>query len=156
LLRKIGSFSDPRLYALTVAAQNLAKCTQPLVPERVFISGGGGSGGQAGDGQAGTGAGAFATNGVFGLLLNMLVAEKSGFNLVDQPAASDLHDFTDQIAKQAMEAIQQAVANNAVAPAVHQGNGSGPAPLPKIDQPPVAQVSPREKVASRASKKDGV
>ncbi len=52
LLRKISSFSDPRLYALTVAAQNLAKCSQPLVPERVFISGGGGSGGQAGDGQS--------------------------------------------------------------------------------------------------------
>ena len=78
LLRKISSFSDPRLYALTVAAQNLAKCSQPLVPERVFISGGGGSGGQSGDGQTGAGMGAVATNGVFGLLLNMLVAEKSG------------------------------------------------------------------------------
>ena len=40
LLRKISSFSDPRLYALTIAAQNLARCSQPLVPERVFISGG--------------------------------------------------------------------------------------------------------------------
>ncbi len=156
LLRKISSFSDPRLYALTVAAQNLAKCSQPLVPERVFISGGGGSGGQAGDGQFGTGTGAMATNGVFGLLLNMLVAEKSGFNLVDQPAAADLHDFTDQIAKQAMEAIQKAVANNAAAPAVHQGNGSGPAPISMIETPQVATVSPREKVAPKAAKKEGV
>ena len=40
LLQKIESFSDPRLYALSVVAQNLAKCTQPLVPERVFIAGG--------------------------------------------------------------------------------------------------------------------
>ena len=79
----------------------------------------------------------------------MLVAEKSGFNMVDQPGADDLHDFTDQIAKQAMEAIQQAVANNAVAPAVHQGNGAGPAPLSMIETPQVATVSPREKVASR-------
>ena len=63
LLRKINSFSDPRLYALTVAAQNLAKCSQPLVPERVFISGGGGSGGQAGDGQSGTGTGAWRPTG---------------------------------------------------------------------------------------------
>ena len=115
LLRKINSFSDPRLYALTVAAQNLAQCSQPLGSRAgVHLRGGGGSGGQSGDGQMGTGTGAFATNGVFGLLLNMLVAEKSGFNLVDQPAATDLHDFTDQIAKQAMEAIQKAVANNAV------------------------------------------
>jgi uncharacterized membrane protein YqiK len=156
LLRKINSFSDPRLYALTVAAQNLAKCSQPLVPERVFISGGGGSGGQGGDAQSGTGAGAFATNGVFGLLLNMLVAEKSGFNLVDHPGANDLHDFTDQIAKQAMEAIQKAVANNAVgATHGHQGNGAGPAPLPLIETPQVGAVSPREKVGTKGVKKDG-
>ncbi len=45
LVRKIQSFSDPRLYALSVVAQNLANCTQPLVPERVFIAGGAGSGG---------------------------------------------------------------------------------------------------------------
>ena len=31
-----------------------------------------------------------------------------------------------------------------------------PAPLPKIEQPQVANVSPREKVASKATKKDGV
>ena len=42
LLQKIESFSDPRLYALSIVAQNLAKCTQPLVPERVFIAGGAG------------------------------------------------------------------------------------------------------------------
>ena len=123
LLRKISSFSDPRLYALTVAAQNLAKCSQPLVPERVFITGGSGASGPSGDGQSG--AGSFASNGVFGLLLNLLVAEKSGFNLVDQSAAgSDLHEFTEKIAKQAMEAIQQAVAGNPAAPALHQGNGA--------------------------------
>lgn len=157
LLRKINSFSDPRLYALTVAAQNLARCSQPLVPERVFISGGGGTGGQPGDAQNGTGAGAFATNGVFGLLLNMLVAEKSGFNLVDHPGAGDLHDFTDQIAKQAMEAIQKAVANNAVAAApVHHGNGAGTAPLTMIETPQVETAVAREKGVVRGAKKDGV
>ncbi len=112
LLRKISSYSDPRLYALTVAAQNLAKCTQPLVPERVFISGGGGSAPQTGGADMASGVGASAASGVFGLLINMLVAEKSGFNLVDQPAAADLHDFTDQIAKQSMDAIKQAVASS--------------------------------------------
>ena len=155
LLRKIQSFSDPRLYALSIVAQNLAKCSQPLVPERVFISGGGGSGRPGGRWSIRNRYGAIASNGVFGLLLNMLVAEKSGFNLVDQPAAADLHDFTEQIAKQAMEAIQQAVANNAAAPAVHQGNGSGPAPISMIETPQVATVSPREKVAPKAAKKEG-
>ena len=50
LLRKIQSFSDPRLYALSIVAQGLAKCNQPLVPERVFISGGGGGAGSPSDG----------------------------------------------------------------------------------------------------------
>jgi hypothetical protein len=159
LLRKISSFSDPRLYALTIAAQNLAKCSQPLVPERVFISAGAGAGGAAGDGQAGTGMGAIASNGVFGLLLNMLVAEKSGFNLVDQPAGSDLHEFTEKIANQAMEAIQQAVAANAgTPPAGRQGNGNGvgSTPVPSLATPTVAPVTTRETADSKGKRKDGV
>jgi hypothetical protein len=153
LLRKISSFSDPRLYALTIAAQNLARCSQPLVPERVFISGGTGAGGPGADGQAA--AGSFASNGVFGLLLNMLVAEKSGFNLVDHPAGSDLHDFTEKIAKQAMEAIQDAVvARPAMSPTATQGNGAGqPSPAPKSAPPTVAVV--KEKSEARAARKDG-
>ena len=51
LLRKIQSFSDPRLYALSIVAQGLSKCNQPLVPERVFISGGGGGTGGPSDGS---------------------------------------------------------------------------------------------------------
>jgi hypothetical protein len=144
LLSKIHSFSDPRLYALTIAAQNLAKCSQPLVPERVFISAGAG-GGAAGDGQSG--AATFASNGVFGLLLNMLVAEKSGFNLVDHPAGSELQDFTDKIAKQAMEAIQQAVASNQAAPPeIHRGNGAAPT---------VVSASGREISETKPIRKDG-
>ena len=156
LLRKISSFSDPRLYALTIAAQNLAKCSQPLVPERVFISAG--AGGAAGDGQTGTGMGAIASNGVFGLLLNMLVAEKSGFNLVDQPAGSDLHDFTEKIGKKAMEAIQQAVAaNSGTPPAVRQGNGNGvgSAPVASLATPTVVPVPTRETTESKGKRKDG-
>ena len=39
LLRKIGSFGDPRLYALQLVAEQLSHASQPLVPERVFLSG---------------------------------------------------------------------------------------------------------------------
>src|SRR5947209_10207594 len=39
LLRKIQSFSDPRLYALAEVVDRLANSTQPLVPERVFLAG---------------------------------------------------------------------------------------------------------------------
>src|SRR5262249_3666788 len=133
LLRKIQSFSDPRLYALSIVAQGLSKCNQPLVPERVFISGGGGGTGSASDGP--TNVGALAGNGVFGLLLNMLVAEKSGFQPIDQPGNTDLRDFTEKVAKQAMEAIQQAVETSRKA-TPHQGNGATP-PSAKTTSPTV-------------------
>jgi len=47
LLRKIGSFGDPRLYALTLAAEHLSKSEQPLVPERMFVAGTNGKGSTA-------------------------------------------------------------------------------------------------------------
>lgn len=105
LLRKIESFADPRLYALSVAAQNLSRSTQPLVPERVFVAPGGGVDGSP------SGA-ASATGGVMGMLLSLLVAEKSGFDLTDASNASKtgLHDFVETITKQAMENIQEAMA----------------------------------------------
>ena len=48
LLQKIGSFGDPRLYALTQAAEHLSHSQQPLVPERVFMAGGESDGSAAG------------------------------------------------------------------------------------------------------------
>src|SRR5207253_3129281 len=73
LLRKIGSFGDPRLYALSLVAEHLAHSSQPLVPERLFMASSNGENGHAGGpGQ-----------GLLGLLINLLVAEKSGFQLSD-------------------------------------------------------------------------
>ncbi len=106
LLQKIQSFSDPRLYALSVVAQNLSKCSQPLVPERVFIAGGNG---QAADGAIPTAAGASAGSGIFGTLLSLLVAEKSGFGMVEPAAGSELQAFTEQVTRQAMESVRQAI-----------------------------------------------
>ena len=51
LLRKIGSFGDPRLYALSPVAEHLAQSTQPLVPERDVHRR---SERSSGDGRAGT------------------------------------------------------------------------------------------------------
>lgn len=122
LTRKIQSFSDPRLYALSVVAQNLANCTQPLVPERVFIAGGTGTGGSGGDGQSGVGAG--VGNGLVGLLLSLLVAEKSGFQLTEASGGSELEAFSERVTKHAMDAIEKAVlATNGAAPD-YQGNGT--------------------------------
>lgn len=99
LLRKISSFGDPRLYALSLVAEHMANSAQPLVPERVFMAGGGnGENGHA----------ANAGQGLLGLLINLLVAEKSGFQLSDQNALAGMQEFADRMSKEAMESMQQA------------------------------------------------
>jgi uncharacterized membrane protein YqiK len=146
LVRKIESFSDPRLYALSIVAQNLARCTQPLVPERVFIAGG--AGGAGTDGQPG--AAAAAGSGLLGMLVSLLVAEKSGFQLVDQPATSDLHDFTEKVTRQAMEAIQQAVSKGE-APVDRPDGTNGPGLATAVAAKPSGAPSRLESVESKKS-----
>ena len=94
LLRKISSFGDPRLYALSVVAEHLSHSAQPLVPDRLFVAG------ANGDGKATSG-------GMMGMLIDLLVAEKSGF----QPASSDdtqgLKDLADRMTAQAAEALAE-------------------------------------------------
>jgi len=63
--RKIASFGDPRLYALAQVAHRLSESKQPLVPERLLISGGA-------DGKSG--------QNLVGTLLSLMVAEKSVAN----------------------------------------------------------------------------
>ena len=70
LLEKISSFGDPRLYALSQVAGHMAHSRQPLVPQRLFVAGANGENGSLNP-----------SSGMFGLLLNLLVAEKSGFQL---------------------------------------------------------------------------
>ena len=108
LLRKIGSFGDPRLYALQLVAEQLAHASQPLVPERVFLSGGS-------DGAA------TPTSGMLGMLIQLLVAEKSGFAPVEAAAIDSLKDFTDRMTREAMESMQQAT----------QAKAEQPEPTPK-------------------------
>jgi uncharacterized membrane protein YqiK len=98
LLQKIGSFGDPRLYALTQAAEHLSHSQQPLVPERVFMAGGA---------ENGTGA---AGQGLLGTLISLLVAEKSGFQLTDANGhgLGSLQEFADRMTKEAMDSMQQA------------------------------------------------
>ncbi len=100
LLRKVASFGDPRLYALSVVAEQLTHSEQPLVPERVFMAGG--------DGQA-AGAG-----GMLAMLLNLLVAEKSGFLPVDSSELAGLKEVSERLAREAAESMRQASAPVAV------------------------------------------
>jgi hypothetical protein len=98
LLRKIGSFGDPRLYALSLVAEHLAESKQPLVPERVFIAGS--------NGENGNGHGANAGSGMLGMLINLLVAEKSGFQPSEGSSMTALQEFADKMTRDALATMQ--------------------------------------------------
>ncbi len=103
LLRKIQSYSDPRLYSLAQVASQMSQSKQPLVPERVFIAGGG-TGTGTGDSSTTSAA---AGQGILGLLVSLMVAEKSGFQLNDTTSSSALQEFADRMARQAMDAMEK-------------------------------------------------
>jgi uncharacterized membrane protein YqiK len=98
LLRKIQSFGDPRLFALSVVAEHLSHSNQPLVPERVFVAGANGENGHSNG----------ASQGMLGMLINLLVAEKSGFQPTDTAGMQTLTDFADKMTREAMDSMQQA------------------------------------------------
>jgi uncharacterized membrane protein YqiK len=96
LLRRIASYGDPRLYALSLVSKNLSQSKQPLVPERVFMASNGHEGNGASIPDANT------SGGLFGLLVSLLVAEKSGFQLgVDSPELADLRSFAEKVIAEA-------------------------------------------------------
>ncbi len=79
LRKKVTSYTDPRLYALSLVARNLAASRQPLVPERLFVAGG--------DGRAED---RLSAQGLLGTLIQLLVAEKAGFQPPAPQAAAPL------------------------------------------------------------------
>ena len=93
-LKKISSYGDPRLYALTLVADSLSASAQPLVPQRLFISGGGDGTGDQATGQ-----------GMLGLLVNLLVAEKSGLGGIGIDEADPLKRFADRMSEQVLETM---------------------------------------------------
>jgi uncharacterized membrane protein YqiK len=109
LLRKINSFGDPRLYALSGVAEHLAHSSQPLVPERVFVAG------MGADGTNGAG----GPGGMLGLLVSLLVAEKAGMPLSDGVDGAEMKELADRLTREAMESLQRQ--DSAVG---HNGSGA--------------------------------
>ena len=99
LARRIASYGDPRLYALAIATKELAQSAQPLVPERVFVAGehGGGSQQQTPTGQ-----------GMLGVLLQMMLAERSGIQTPDPVDHSRFKSLSDRMAADAMNSLEHA------------------------------------------------
>ena len=92
LLRKVSAFGDPRLYAASRVSEELSRSSQPLVPERLFLAGGDGAG-----------ANGSSAPGLVGVLLSLLVGEKSGFDLQETPELGRLKEFADQLAGHTMQ-----------------------------------------------------
>jgi uncharacterized membrane protein YqiK len=100
LSRKISSFGDPRLYAVNEVAERLANSAQPLVPQRLFITGG-----ANGDDKSPH------ASGLLGTLLSLLVAEKSGFQAPDRAQPESIQALVDQMSDQAVESMRHALEN---------------------------------------------
>ena len=66
-LQKVNAYRDPRLFALNLVAEQFSHSSQPLVPERLFITGNGEN-----DSQAGS---------LVGQLLSLLISEKSNIGI---------------------------------------------------------------------------
>ena len=99
LFQRIASYRDPRLYAMSLLAEQLSKSTQPLVPERVFVAGGSG-----GDGAA---TGPAQSTGLLGLLISLLVSEKSGFQAeASDPSLAEFKAFADRMTKQVIQSVE--------------------------------------------------
>jgi uncharacterized membrane protein YqiK len=91
LTQKIKGFGDPRLYALSLMAEKLSNSKQPLVPDRMFVTG-------PGNGTQG---------GLLGTLLNLLIAEKSGFAISGEPTKEPAIPQLDPIEPQTNGVLQE-------------------------------------------------
>lgn len=91
--RKVAAYGDPRLFAAALLAERLAASAQPLVPERVFVSG---TTGEAGG----------VTGGPLGTLLALLLGEKTGMgSFAESPEATEFKAECDRLARQAMGSL---------------------------------------------------
>src|SRR6185295_842539 len=103
LMQKVASYGDPRLFALSHVGAALAKSTQPLVPERVFLSGNGHDGNANGNGHDGGGSAAsIATSGLVGMLLQTLLAERTSFANGESQELAALKELTNRMTRETL------------------------------------------------------
>ena len=118
LMQKVNSYGDPRLFALSHVGSELAKSTQPLVPERIFIAGGEGLSRNGGEGSGGNGPGDHAmgaTSGLVGLLLQTLLAERTSFANGDTAELASLKELTNRLTREALANMPSRVSGNPTA-----------------------------------------
>ena len=92
-----------------MVAEQLSHSSQPLVPERVFMAGANGENGQH----------LRPARECSACCINLLVAEKSGFQPADSAGLGNLQEIADRLTKEAMESMQQsALVKSSELPAV--------------------------------------
>jgi len=120
LMQKVASYGDPRLYALALVAEHLSRSQQPLVPQQMFVAG-----------QPAEGANPLSSGqGLLGTLINLLVAEKSGFKFDGNGQSESMKQLAHKLTEQAMSAMQES------------GNVDLPAPPSASTPPVVAKAAP--------------
>ena len=77
-LQKVNAYRDPRLFALALVAEQFSKSSQPLVPERLFLTG-----------SNGNGEGEGLNSSLVGQLLSLLVSEKSNIGVAAEGVNTD-------------------------------------------------------------------
>ena len=83
-LNKIRAYGDPRLFALSLVADAFSKSAQPIVPERLFVTGGDGK-----DGATST----LGSVNVFNQLAALLLADRAGMSPTDPASLDDLEQY---------------------------------------------------------------
>ena len=109
LRKQVMAYGDPRLYALVMAAQAMSQSQQPLVPERVFVTGGG----TDGDGKI-----APAGGNPLQMLLNLLLANQTAFAPAGTDEGSPLREASEKVIGDLMSGITGAASQPAPASAV--------------------------------------
>ena len=95
-LQKIRAYGDPRLFALSLVADQFAKSAQPIVPERLLVMGTGKDGEKVD----------LSSSNVFGQLITLLLAEKAGLSMGEKtPGLQELEKFTQELTKKFSQAI---------------------------------------------------
>lgn len=82
-LQKIRAYGDPRLFALNLVSEHFARSAQPLVPERLFVMGDGGTDGK----ETGSPVG----GNLLSQLITLLLSEKAGIGLTADTSLLDQH-----------------------------------------------------------------
>ena len=126
LMRKVNSYGDPRLFALQQIGGQLARSTQPLVPERIFLAGGETLARSVSEENGSLGAA--ATTGLVGLLLQTLLAERTSFETAGPHELAPLDELANRMTQQAVESLDGPV------------SGEGRA-QPLATQPPPTMVN---------------